>query len=141
MSEIYQEYKTPQQSNINFNESFKMGVKAPLIADRIFETYSQANAYVKDQASSAVAGLIVSVIKDGERNGIYYVNNVDETTVELALYRQETQSDWLETIKTSAAYIKHRPTTDYGCFAIDPNGVVTETPYAQGYMDYEPPEN
>ena len=149
MAEEYQEYKTEQQSNINFNESFKMGVKAPLVADRIFETYAMADAYVKDQNSSAVAGLTLSVISDPNTdihgvslNGIYQV--VASTTERDPIYHKpvlyltrasSVQSDWWDDDLTSLAHIKHKPTTDYGCFTINPDGTVTETPYAEGYMD------
>ena len=137
----YVEYKTDQQSNLNWGETFKMSVKAPAVADRIFKTWEMANAYVKDVNSSAVAGLILAVIQDGTRNGIYFVNYMVEGELELALYHLSgTQSDWLEENESSMAYIMHRPTGDYGKFYIDSNDVVTETPYAEGYMDYTPPE-
>lgn len=90
----YNEHKTNQQSNINWGETFKMGVKAPVVADRIFDTYADADAYIKDVNSSAIAGLIISVINDGVNNGIYYVNSDIYGTVDrcgnpvLYLYKQ-----------------------------------------------------
>lgn len=60
----YREYKTAQQSNINWGESFKPSVKAPMIADRIFLKKEDAENYIHDSSASAVAGLILSVIND-----------------------------------------------------------------------------
>lgn len=146
----YTEYKTEQQSNINFNESFKMGVKAPLVADRIFETFDQADAYVKDPKSSAIPGLILSVIHDDRTesggkdwNGLYVVvESSDPTDLDIygkpVLYlkgQSFSQPDWWDDDIESTSHIKHKPTTDYGCFTINPDGTVTETPYAEGYMD------
>lgn len=70
------EHKTVMQSDINWGESFKMAVKAPAIADRIFRTYDNANAYIHDNYNSAIAGLVLTVIDDGERNGVYFVDSV-----------------------------------------------------------------
>lgn len=136
MADNYVEYKTPQQSNITFGETIKMTTKSPAVADRIFETYAQANSYVKDQRTSACAGLIVSVINDGARNGIYFVNYIQGQEPELRLYAQgSSQSDWLEDDPELMSYIWHRPTTDFGSFYISAEGVVTETPYEDGFMD------
>lgn len=60
----YREYKTSQQSNINWGESFKPSVKAPMIADRIFLKKEDAENYIHDSQASAVAGLVLSVIND-----------------------------------------------------------------------------
>ena len=141
------EYMTTQQSDINFNESIKMGVKAPAIADRIFQTYADADAYLKDLNSSATAGLILSVINDntgGTVNGIYMVKeDIDEYGEPyLHLIRQDSvQSDWLAFDQDDKSYIMHRPTMDFGTFTINDDGTVTEPPYAEGYMDYTPPTN
>lgn len=152
MADEYTEYKTPQQSNINLGETIRMTTKSPAVADRIFETYAQAEAYIHDEKSSAIAGLILSVIRDTtfdndniSRNGLYQVIESKTETIDgvhplLYLERQTpVQSDWLETNTESMAYIKHKPTTDYGTFYIKEDGTVEETPYAEGYMDYEPP--
>ncbi len=121
MSE-YSEYQTNQQSNINWGETFKMSVKAPAVADRVFETYDDAEAYVNDISSSAVAGINITVINDddGTKNGIYYVNNtydgngdivLDEHGLPLLLlYKQNPeQPDWDETDEQSLSYIKNKP--------------------------------
>jgi len=118
----YNEYQTNQQSNINWGETFKMAVKAPAVADRIFETYDDAESYVNDISSSAVAGINLTVINDddGTKNGIYYVNNtydeqgnvvLDEHGLPvLLLYKQNPeQPDWDETDEQSLSYIKNKP--------------------------------
>jgi signal peptidase I len=131
----YNEYKTDQQSNINWGETFKMGVKAPLVADRIFNTYQDALDYINvddNPGSSAVAGLIVSVIHDTahlqpgstqpNRNGIYYTSDVfdehgdvvvnEQGLPYLTLVRQtaqQVQSDWEETNAQNPSFIQHKP--------------------------------
>ncbi len=140
----YTEHKTDQQSNINIAETFRMAVKAPAIADRIFDTYEEADAYVKDVNSSATPGLILSIINDDTSlNGLYQVlpSDTEHDSYGMpVLYLNKqgaVQSDWLETNTQSLAYIKHRPTTDYGTFTINSDGTVTGPPYAAGYMDYD----
>ena len=143
----YNQYKLPQQSNIPIGETFEMTTKTPLEANRIFDTYERADAYVKDVTSSAFPGILLSVISDPDqdKNGMYRVvaslTEFDVTYGMPVLYlRREgsVQSDWLESDTTSPAYIKHRPTCDYGTFTINSDGTVTEPPFAAGYMDYNP---
>lgn len=131
----YNEYKTEQQSNITWGETFKMGVKAPLIADRIFETYQDALNFVdvdENPQTSAVAGLIVSVIHDTthlqpgstepNKNGIYYITYVFDENGNIRLNEQglqylhlsrhtaeQVQSDWDETNADSPSFIQHKP--------------------------------
>lgn len=129
----YREYKTDQQSNINWGETFKMGVKAPLIADRIFETYQDALDYVEnDHDTSAVAGIVITVVHDtsyletgsteANRNGVYYVGyDLDENgnirvdgmgIPYLKLLRQtieQVQADWDETNAQTPSFIRNKP--------------------------------
>jgi len=65
------------QTNITLGESIKMGVKAPALEDRIFDTWSDANIYIHDENSSAVNGLVLTVINDGENNGGWFVDKVE----------------------------------------------------------------
>lgn len=123
------EYKTKMQSEITWGETFKMSVKAPLIADRIFKTFSDANKYIHDNRNSAIRGLILTVIDENDNKGLYFVdgikrpsgyiddfNNVyDGNEYELVLVKVyiETdtgiQSDWNETNTATATYIKNKP--------------------------------
>lgn len=65
------------QTNIGLGESIKMGIKAPALADRIFNTWSDANIYIHDANSSAVNGLVLTVINDGNNNGGWFVDKRD----------------------------------------------------------------
>lgn len=86
----YNEYKTNEQSNIVLGETLKMAVKAPAVADRIFNTLEDAENYISDNYSSAIAGLVISVINDiYANNGVYFVNR-DDITQELALVKLGT---------------------------------------------------
>lgn len=70
------EHTTTFQSNLNWGETFKMTVKAPAIADRIFKTWDDANKYIHDRGNSAIAGLNLSVIDDSDRNGVYFIDSI-----------------------------------------------------------------
>lgn len=76
------EYKTKLQSNVNWLETFKMGRKAPAVANRIFGTLADAQSYVNDLNDSATEGIRISVIKDEEptNNGLYYVKTIGDGT-------------------------------------------------------------
>lgn len=76
------EYKTKLQSNVNWLETFKMGRKAPAVANRIFGTLEDAQEYVNDLNDSATEGIRISVIKDKEptNNGLYYVKAIGDGT-------------------------------------------------------------
>ena len=72
------EYKSSQQSNINWGESFNMSVKAPAVANRLFQTLADAQQYVDDEMSSAVEGVRITVINDQDqsKNGLYYIKSL-----------------------------------------------------------------
>lgn len=58
---------------------FKAAAKFPVIANRIFETLAQAQAYIESTAAdaSAIPGLVLSVIEDNNNNGAYLVTGTD----------------------------------------------------------------
>ena len=64
------------QSNTGWGLTLKMSGKAPAVAKRIFDTYEHALAYVNDVKDSAIEGLILSVVDDGDNNGVYFVQSV-----------------------------------------------------------------
>lgn len=76
------EYKTEKQVDYGWGLTFKMTGKAPAIAQRIFETLSDAQAYADDVNDSAVAGLQLSVIndEDSSKNGVYFVKSIGDGT-------------------------------------------------------------
>lgn len=71
-------YVFGKQINTGFPLTFKMSDKAPAIAKRIFDTLAHAQAYVDDVNDTAVPGLVLSVILDGENNGLYFVKEIAE---------------------------------------------------------------
>lgn len=58
---------------------FKAAAKFPIIADRIFATLAEVQAYISSTAAdaSAIPGLVLSVIEDGINNGAYLVTGTD----------------------------------------------------------------
>lgn len=58
---------------------FKAAAKFPVIADRIFATLAEVQAYITSTAAdaSAIPGLVLSVIEDGANNGAYLVTGTD----------------------------------------------------------------
>lgn len=95
------EHKTKLQSNVNWLETFKMGRKAPAVANRIFLTLADAQLYVDDLYDSATEGIRITVLKDytyvpdvkgrkygdrdyvettenGDYSGLYYVKSIGD---------------------------------------------------------------
>lgn len=103
----YDEYKTDQQSDINWGESLNMSVKAPAVAKRIFERKSDAQAYIDDVSSSAIAGIRITVINDGENggDGLYYVAKSETAPNGLILMPASgSGSDWVDYGKYDVNY-------------------------------------
>lgn len=92
---------------------FKASAKFPVIADRIFATLAEAQAYIASTAAdaSAIPGLVLSVIEDGANNGAYFVKGTDGN---LSLEKITTtstagDSNVIESIKRNGAVL---PITD-----------------------------
>ena len=68
-------YLTADQANRGEGFSLNPTGKAPVIANRIFDTYAHMKAYVDKATSSAIPGLILSVFGDtkSSNNGVYRV--------------------------------------------------------------------
>lgn len=64
------------QVNYGWGLSLNMTGKAPAVAKRIFDTYADALAYANDVNDSAIEGLTLSVVNDGDNNGLYFVQQV-----------------------------------------------------------------
>lgn len=58
------EYKTREQVNLNWGESFSMTSKAPLEANRRFLTLGNAQAYVDDASTTATPGVVIVVLSN-----------------------------------------------------------------------------
>lgn len=69
---------TDKQSNMSWTITWKAAGRYPIVADRIYDTLADAQAYVDDLSAtaSAVPGLVLSVVNDGENNGIYFVQSI-----------------------------------------------------------------
>lgn len=67
------EYIQNGQNNYGWNLTWKMSGKYPVVADRIYETLAAAQAYVDDVKSNACKGVVLSVVNDGDNNGLYLV--------------------------------------------------------------------
>ena len=75
---------TDKQSNMSWTITWKAAGRYPIVADRIYDTLADAQAYVDDLSAtaSAIPGLVLSVVNDEKNNGIYFVQSVakDENT-------------------------------------------------------------
>ena len=74
---------TLKQNNKPWTLTWKASGRYPIVADRIFATLADAQAYVDDKSAtaSATGGLVLSVISDpvAKNNGVYYVKSVANT--------------------------------------------------------------
>lgn len=74
------ELKTLKQSNTTWPSTFKASNRFPIVANRVFATLANAQAYVDDTAAdaSAYAGIVLAVVQDtiAKNNGVYYVQSV-----------------------------------------------------------------
>ena len=70
------EKKFDAQVNYGWGLSLNMTGKAPAVAKRIFNTLSDAQAYADDFNDSAIEGLVLSVVADGDKNGVYFVQSI-----------------------------------------------------------------
>ena len=74
---------TLKQNNKPWTLTWKASGRYPIVADRIFATLADAQAYVDDisATASATGGLVLSVINDttAKNNGVYYVKSVANT--------------------------------------------------------------
>jgi hypothetical protein len=50
--------------------------KAPAVSKRIFDTLADAQAFANDYNDSAIEGLLLSVVADGNNNGVYFVKSI-----------------------------------------------------------------
>jgi hypothetical protein len=57
-------YKTKDQVNLNWVQTFQMKSKAPAVANRIFEYFTDAQSYVDNIKDSATEGIRITVLKD-----------------------------------------------------------------------------
>lgn len=75
---------TPEQSDLNFAQTLRMTLRAPAVANRIFDTLEHAQAYINDYSdkASAVPGIVLCVTSDSneENNGTWLVLSVKDSS-------------------------------------------------------------
>ena len=64
------------QSNYGWGLTLNMTGKAPAVSKRIFDTLADAQAFANDYNDSAIEGLLLSVVADGNNNGVYFVKSM-----------------------------------------------------------------
>ena len=64
------------QSNYGWGLTLNMTGKAPAVSKRIFDTLADAQAFANDYNDSAIEGLLLSVVADGNNNGVYFVKSI-----------------------------------------------------------------
>jgi len=67
------------QVNYGWGLTLNMTGKAPAVSKRIFDTLADAQAFADDYNDSAVEGLTLSVVNDGNNNGVYFVQSIKTT--------------------------------------------------------------
>lgn len=65
-----------KQINYGWGKTFNMTGKAPIVSKRIFDKLSNAYGFINDYNDSAIEGLLLSVINDGDKNGVYRVAKI-----------------------------------------------------------------
>ena len=74
------ELKTLKQNNTSWPLTFKASNRFPIVANRVFATLENAQAYIDDTAADASAypGIVLAVVQDeiAKNNGVYYVQSV-----------------------------------------------------------------
>lgn len=83
------------QVNYGWGLTLNMTGKAPAVAKRIFNTLADAQAFANDYNDSAIEGLLLSVVEDGNNNGVYFVKSIKKNS--------EGDSAVLEKLSTSNA--------------------------------------
>ena len=69
-------YKFDAQINYGWGLTLNMTGKAPEVSKRIFDTYEHMMYYVNDYNDSCIEGLTLTVMADGEKNGVYFVDKI-----------------------------------------------------------------
>ena len=67
------EYIQNGQSNYGWSLTWQAAGRYPMVADRIYNTLAEAQDYVDSLTSNACKGAVLSVVADGDNNGLYLV--------------------------------------------------------------------
>lgn len=121
-------YQFPSQSDLPWTQSFRMTLRAPAIANRVFDTLAHAQAYIDDYSpkASAVPGIILVVTSDSteENNGVWEVLTIKESASgaagtmrridERSVVNVSNISTDLEKFKEAGIYLIKNTTTNKG---------------------------
>lgn len=83
------------QVNYGWGLTLNMTGKAPAVSKRIFDTLADAQSFANDYNDSAIEGLLLSVVADGNNNGVYFVKSIKTGA--------DADSAVLEKLSTSSA--------------------------------------
>lgn len=64
------------QNNYGWGLTFQMTGKTPFIDKEIFNKLSDAEEFANDIHDSAIEGMLLKVVSDGDRNGVYFVKKI-----------------------------------------------------------------
>ena len=87
-----------KQINYGWGKTFNMTGKAPIVSKRIFEKLSDAYDFINDYNDSAIEGLLLSVISDGDNNGVYRVAKIATKAGEEGSLAKLVEQDALDAI-------------------------------------------
>ena len=65
-----------KQKNTGVGLTTEMTGKSPAIAKRIFDKLDDAKAFINNPKDTAIEGLILTVVNDEDKNGVYFVESV-----------------------------------------------------------------
>ena len=64
------------QNNYGWGLTFQMTGKIPFIDKEIFSTLDDAEEFANDIYDSAIEGMLLRVVSDGDKNGVYFVKKI-----------------------------------------------------------------
>lgn len=79
MASLSYEKQFPLQYNRGWGSTLNLLNKYPAISKRIFAKFDYALEFINNTGDSAVEGLILTVVNDGDKNGAYLVNSIGTT--------------------------------------------------------------
>lgn len=68
--------------------TYSRNTKAPLESNKLFDTLALAQAYVDNKDQTAYVGMTLSVISDGDNNGLYYVERIADESNETGFLKK-----------------------------------------------------
>lgn len=110
--------------------TYSRNTKAPLESNRLFDTLALAQAYVDNVDQNAYVGLTVSVVSDGENNGLYYVEQIADAEHTSGILKK-VGSDSSEDVKSIATDVD----TLKGVVGDSESGLVADVAVVKSNLD------